>query len=393
MARHPRPPGSVGEIGLAQLNNERWIGNARARARDGRVVRVRAVGRTRAEAHDRTAARAAAVAGSVAGVPARAAAVTARSTVPDLCAAWVDEQEADAELSPRSIATYRSNIANHLRPTLGELSVGEATTPALAAFLRTRSPGVWRTSRAILRGAWTWAVQAGVVDADPTRSLPTAPRTRAEPDALTPAQLRDWLAAIAAYQWDPDLPGATPPRAEPLARLVQAAAGTGLRVSELLAMQWGDVDLSATPPTLSYAPAKQRAAAARAGRPRRRLSVALPAFAVEALREQHRGARPLETPWVWATASGRPVGASNLRRWLRAVSAHAQARGVALPPLHPHLIRHSVATWVAGTDLRLAQQQLGHTSMHTTEDYYVARLEAADAAAELDAAWASGRRD
>jgi integrase/recombinase XerC/integrase/recombinase XerD len=65
--------------------------------------------------------------------------------------------------------------------------------------------------------------------------------------------------------------------------------------------------------------------------------------------------------------SGRPLSTSDVRRRLRVWSARS-GLGAAV---HPHALRHSVATHLlnGGADLRAIQELLGHSSISTTQVY------------------------
>jgi integrase len=121
--------------------------------------------------------------------------------------------------------------------------------------------------------------------------------------------------------------------------------------------------------------------------------IALDRSTIAALRE-HRsgqqasrdaaGARWAETGYVFTTLTGKPVGPDRLTRLFRKLIA---ASG--LPPVTLHGLRHAAATLAlaAGTDLKVVQDQLGHSTIALTADTYTSVLpETAHIAAELTAA-------
>jgi hypothetical protein len=122
--------------------------------------------------------------------------------------------------------------------------------------------------------------------------------------------------------------------------------------------------------------------------------IALDKTTVAALRE-HRsrqladgdaaGARWAESGYVFTTLTGKPVGPDRLTRLFRKL---VSASG--LPPVTLHGLRHGAATLAlaAGADLKVVQDQLGHSTIVLTADTYTLSVlpETARTAAELTAA-------
>jgi len=121
--------------------------------------------------------------------------------------------------------------------------------------------------------------------------------------------------------------------------------------------------------------------------------VALDATTVAALREhrgrqaaerQAAGARWTETGYVFTSLTGKPVGPDRLTRMFRQLVAES-----GLPPVTLHGLRHGAATLAlaAGADLKVVQDQLGHSTITLTADTYTCVLpETARAAADDTAA-------
>jgi integrase len=87
---------------------------------------------------------------------------------------------------------------------------------------------------------------------------------------------------------------------------------------------------------------------------------------------------------VFTTRTGGPVGPDRVTRLFRALVADS-----GLPPVTLHGLRHGAATFAlaAGTDLKVVQDQLGHSTVVLTADTYTSVLpETARAAAERTAA-------
>lgn len=183
--------------------------------------------------------------------------------------------------------------------------------------------------------------------------------------------------------------------------LLQVAVGTGLRWSELTALQLQDLQLDGLVVSLAVRRAWKRnpkgefavagAGGFYLGAPKTKKSlrrVTLSPAVAELLREASRG--KLARDFVFTAPQGGPLNHATFYedRWKRAVRL-AETRGLTVRP-RIHDLRHTHAAWLisAGVPLPVVQQRLGHESITTTVDVYGGLLlqahEAADAA--IDAA-------
>lgn len=145
---------------------------------------------------------------------------------------------------------------------------------------------------------------------------------------------------------------------DPLIRLENACflvlAHTGLRASECVYLQLGDLDLTG------------RRLVIRQGKGRKERAVYLSETAALALiRYLGDTPRPANAP-LWVRPNGRPIK----YEWLVVkMTALGQAAGVA--EVTPHRLRHSLATRLlnAGMDITRIQKLLGHTQLSTTQVY------------------------
>jgi len=134
------------------------------------------------------------------------------------------------------------------------------------------------------------------------------------------------------------------------AAMIMLAYHHGLRVSELCALRWDDVDLKAA--TLSVRRAKGGAPSLHP----------LPGADLRAL-------RPLAgsgSPWVFTTERGGPVTPAGVRDLVRRLGVAA-----GLGRVHPHMLRHACGYKLVnqGADLRLVQAYLGHRAIASTVRY------------------------
>ncbi len=152
------------------------------------------------------------------------------------------------------------------------------------------------------------------------------------------------------------------------AEIVRVAAYAGLRLGELLALRWRDVDFAGHALTVGRAMSAGVESSTKSGRVRR---VPLPDQAAAALdrlsrREDFTG--PDER--VFCNVFGRTLDGSALRRRFK------RARDVAgLRPLRFHDLRHTYGSLLAaaGVDLVTIKSAMGHSALATTGRYLHAR--------------------
>ncbi|MYM20094.1 tyrosine-type recombinase/integrase [Brevibacterium sp. 5221] len=163
----------------------------------------------------------------------------------------------------------------------------------------------------------------------------------------------------------PSASEAANPRARALAlrdaALVEVLYATGVRVSELVALDLGDIDESAGLLTVLGKGNKER-----------RVPFGTPART--ALRLWLADGRPVLAPASGAAGSAVFLGARGGRinvRQVREVVHRVTANRPGSPELSPHGLRHSAATHLVenGADIRQVQDYLGHASLASTQIY------------------------
>jgi integrase len=246
------------------------------------------------------------------------------------------------------------------------------------------SPTAQRLARSVLRAALAHAEREGHVSRN-VAALARGPKMNRTPGrTMTPTEARSFLASVAGHRDE--------------AAFVVALT-CGLRVSELLGLEWPSVHIDATPATLevrrslTYV-ARHGLALGDVKTATSQRTVHLTPLAVDALKA-HRArqaterlalgpdwlTRPLGADLVFRTPLGTAVDPSNFRK---ALSAATQAAG--LGHWHPHELRHSAASLLLsqGLPLKLIADTLGHSSVSVTANVYAHLLD--DAKAEAAAA-------
>ena len=144
--------------------------------------------------------------------------------------AWLD-RKAQA-LKASTIDGYRKIIAGVLVPSLGSLPLASISRKAVREAMAKMSATNKRLAnvQSCLRSALSDAVDDELIEVNPlagwTYSVKEKPRTEDEIDPFSPDEQRAILAAATGQYRN----------------LLQFAFWTGLRTSELVALEWGDID-------------------------------------------------------------------------------------------------------------------------------------------------------
>ncbi len=219
----------------------------------------------------------------------------------------------------------------------------------------------------LLRYFFRWLSQRAHAP-DPFRDLDTPEKPRNEADWLTPEEFRRLLEAASS-------PVRRRPGLVERDRLVLLTlVATGLRRSELIALEWRDLDLDRERPSLLVRRGK-------GGKPRRQPLP--PALATEF--ERLRAARqPEPSAPVFCGLEGKRLHPGMLGLIVR----RAAARAGLDKKVTAHTLRHTAATWLRqqGGDARLVAAYLGHADLSTVSRYaHVAADELHEAAAAIAA--------
>src|SRR5262249_18759341 len=163
------------------------------------------------------------------------------------------------------------------------------------------------------------------------------------------------------------------------------AAITGLRRGELIGLQWRDCDEEKQ--SLAIVRTYTRGAIEEPKTEARIRTLRIPSALVQLL-TQHRSAAQFKEPsdFIFARSDALPYDADHLRRVVL-YPAMERAGIERSPRSHGfHLFRHSAASIVHAltSDLKLAQELLGHATIATTADIYTHLLDDAKAGATTE---------
>jgi integrase len=306
-----------------------------------------------------------------------------RLTFATVAARWLERFEtmvAVGERRVRTLESHRYHLERHLLPALGRRRIATVTVDDIADLIRGlvaqgRAPRTITGALATLGSILRYALRRGYITDNPLPRLEAGERPRPVPSpqrALGQEEIARLLAACA-------------PRYR---LLIVTALYTGMRISELLALTWRDVNFAAgvihVRAQLSRA---QRDVPAERVAPKTAAAIRdIPLVdQLASLLHEHQRATAFAQPgdYVFATGNGTPLGHRNVES--RALQRAAAIAGI-VPAPRFHDLRHTFASHLI-IDLRLDVAQvsriLGHASVTTTLNIYTHLFDDARHATEI----------
>lgn len=268
-------------------------------------------------------------------------------------------------LAPNSVSSYLRDLRRYVAfldaRGIREIErVTEADVSAYAADLASTldedgrpryAPASIARAQVSVRALHRFAVDEGMVGADPTEELQGTRVPEGIPKALTEAEVEALLGTV----------GGDDPRALRDRAVLETLYAGGLRIAELVGLDRADVDLDAGLVRVFGKGRKERIVPI--GRPAR---AALDEYLRRGRPELERSRRAAGDPVFLNTRGGR---LSRQAGW-RIVHDAGMRAGLG-ERLSPHVLRHSCATHMLdhGADIRVVQELLGHASLSTTQIY------------------------
>ncbi len=269
--------------------------------------------------------------------------------------------------SPNTLQAYRRDLRVYAA-WLAErgLALGEVAEPDVIAYtqeLRARGLAPASVARLLVpvRAVHRFLTAEGRIEVDPAAHVERPRVPRGLPKALSEAEVERLLGA----------PHGTEPTARRDRALLEVLYGTGVRVSELVGLSLGDVDLDAGLMRAFGKGSKERI-------------VPIGGHATRALVAWlDDGGRPVMAPIQWkrrgdaeAVFLGQRGGRLTRQGAWDILRRYGEQVGLA-GRLSPHVLRHSCATHMLdhGADIRVVQELLGHASISTTQLYTLVSTE------------------
>jgi integrase/recombinase XerC len=265
--------------------------------------------------------------------------------------------------SPHTVRNYLSDLAQFRNFLLERnlcLNAGDAVDfrrvdvyvvrAYLASLTKSRKKSSMGRKLAALKTFFRYLVATGYLESDPLRLIHSLKQEKPLPSFLS---VDDVFRLLSVNNGT----GALESRDR---AILEVFYSTGIRVSELVGLNWSDIDFQLGIVRVIGKGAKERI-------------VPIGEVALQALGAYSQEVRK---KWNFACKRESPVFLNNrggritTRSVARVVDKHLRRAGIPVK-MGPHGLRHSFATHLlnSGADLRVIQELLGHASLSTTQRY------------------------
>ncbi len=257
-------------------------------------------------------------------------------------------------LSTNTIDAYRRDLLgllDYMRERFGKTDPVQFTRPELKSYLRDLfthgfSRSTVRRKHSAIRRFYNFLQSNGLIKANPATGILNIKLDKPLPDVISEEKLVRMLES-----WKPTNIFDIRNKA-----IVELLYSTGMRVSELVDLEFNNLDLE-----------RREIRVMGKGRKERIVPLGTPAFDALFQYFQIRERFRPKSNHLFVSKSGNPLTRDMIWR----VVNNSFKKLSATYGIHPHTLRHSFATHMLsnGADLRTIQELLGHESIATTEIY------------------------
>lgn len=281
-----------------------------------------------------------------------------------------DEQQEDEKASSTK-DTCELYLRNYIVPAWGDARLNEVKTVAVESWLRglTRNNGSHMAKgtkakiRNLMHALYTHAVRYEFTDKNPISYVRQSGKREKVPVILGVDEFQKLLASLERRE----------------RTMVLIAAGTGLRRSELVGLQWGDIDFERRQANVnrSYIHATKRKHVGQCKTEVSHKPVPLDHFILNELKVWRQLSEyRKDSDWVFASSATKgqtPLWPSVIMRAF--IEPAAKAAGID-KHIGWHTFRHSYTSLLKanGEDIKVVQELLRHANSRTTMDVYAQAL-------------------
>ncbi len=301
---------------------------------------------------------------------------------------WIDtwlKHYKTASIRPTTLTSYEYIIRIHIKPSIGHIPLKDLKAEQLQAMYNDKfmngnttkkggglSARTVRYIHVIIHEALAQAQKNDLVIRNVSESTVLPRQTKKEIRVLTLEEQKKFISSLGC---------------EPLGPLFLLALASGMRLGELLALKWSNIDLDKAVVKVKQSLSRVRnfdedndvnselifqEPKTKAGN----RSIPIPLSIIQALRTHKKkqaeqrlkaGASYINNDLVFCTKTGSPIEPRNVDRSFKAILTNAK-----LADINFHALRHTYATRLleANEHPKVVQELLGHTSITMTLDLY-----------------------
>lgn len=270
-------------------------------------------------------------------------------TVGEWAAHWLEIYKKD-KVAYKSYKNYKLYVEKHIIPSLGKIKLADVRPAHIEKFYREKSELSSSARKHIhlaLNGIFKTAIENNFCIVNPVSKVKAPSIKNEEPEIFVSNEVTEILNISGTHQYG---------------FYVMILLYTGLRIGELLALQWGDIDFDNELIRISKAIAKAENGWEIKNTKNNRIRyVAIPDSLKQTLKEY-----PREGIFVLCNPDGSHLTPHQFeKRYQKFFSDNG------LTYRSPHKCRHTFATFLlkGNADLRSIQSMLGHSRISTTEIY------------------------
>lgn len=273
------------------------------------------------------------------------------STIGQWADKWLEVYKKDT-VAYSTYRNYKMYVDNHIKPKLGKLKFANVRPAHVQSFfngLTDMSESARRHINIALDGIFTTAIENRLCEHNPIKPMPMPQTDPNEIKVFTPDQLKKILSSAAKH---------------PLGVYVLLPLYTGMRVSELTALLWSNVDLHNEQIVVRAAMTRAEDGGYEEGKTKSRKT------RIVAIHKKIKPVLEVLPRNGLYVLSEKPDAPLTLHQFESRYQKFFKESGLQFY-LSPHKCRHTYATYLikGGADLRAVQSILGHSAVTTTEIY------------------------
>lgn len=281
----------------------------------------------------------------------------------ELAKVWIDGQ---SHLAFSTLKEYRAMLNRYWMPHLGHMDITDISYSKILEIIAAQEWSVKTRNNAIspLKAVFEMAHMDGLIEINPTARLKSAKTQKPEPDPLSLEEVDlvlDWMSRTPEWK-----------------NYFEFAFFAGMRTSELIALQWGDVDFINKTVRVCRAKVRQQEKGTKTNTIR---DIELSSRALTALNRQKANTFLRNAEVFLHPFTGEPIVDDRPPRlfWESALKA------VGLRHRAAYQTRHTCITmWLmAGANPMWAARQAGHSTPQMTFNRYARWIARADAGLEM----------